>query len=218
MFFYYLAALTTSCQVYPSEYAYHDNSVTRVESASANCGSYPRGILPAGVHPKHYIHCVGVQLRLSDSDFGPEQYSSSDYYVWRAGTRNQQLLFIFPTRVTLTTITLHYYSDSVQGLSRLRFFAVTDDFNVWDAVYAFAISGSAIVAAVPPGREPVGRRSVSFSVNFNTKKVVMYVIRSDFQFAVSEVEFFTCNSKLVCLLYTSPSPRDATLARMPSSA
>ena len=27
-----------------------------------------------------------------------------------------------------------------------------------------------------------------------------------------------CNSTYTCLLYTSPSPRDATLSRMPSSA
>ena len=30
-------AFATSCQVYPSEYAYYDDSVTRTESASANC-------------------------------------------------------------------------------------------------------------------------------------------------------------------------------------
>ena len=34
------------------------------------------------------------------------------------------------------------------------------------------------------------------------------------------IEFMTWNFSLVaiCLLYTSPSPRDATLSRMPSSA
>ena len=34
-------ALATSCQVYPSEYAYWDDSVTRAESTSANCRRYP---------------------------------------------------------------------------------------------------------------------------------------------------------------------------------
>ena len=29
---------------------------------------------------------------------------------------------------------------------------------------------------------------------------------------------FSCFEDLLCLLYTSPSPRDATLSRMPSSA
>ena len=29
---------------------------------------------------------------------------------------------------------------------------------------------------------------------------------------------FTSNQAKICLLYTSPSPRDATLSRMPSSA
>ena len=34
----------------------------------------------------------------------------------------------------------------------------------------------------------------------------------DFQTDMTEAEYFSC------LLYTSPSPRDATLSRMPSSA
>ena len=29
---------------------------------------------------------------------------------------------------------------------------------------------------------------------------------------------FNCDHHIACLLYTSPSPRDATLSRMPSSA
>ena len=116
---------TSSCQVYPSEYAYRDDSVSKTESTNSNCRRYP---LPyAG-----YVHCDGRQLKLTDSDFGQEQYRSSDYYVWPAGN-DGQLLFIFPTRVSLTTITLHYYSDSVRGLPRLRFYAAPDDFNVWDA-------------------------------------------------------------------------------------
>ena len=53
------------------------------------------------------INCDGRQLKLADSDLGREQYRSSDYYVWSAGS-DGQLLFIFPTlsRVSLTTITL----------------------------------------------------------------------------------------------------------------
>ena len=36
--------------------------------------------------------------------------------------------------------------------------------------------------------------------------------------AQDSIEEITVTSSYVCLLYTSPSPRDATLARMPSSA
>ena len=37
--------------------------------------------------------------------------------------------------------------------------------------------------------------------------------------ALSEINFFDSSAQLdACLLYTSPSPRDATLSRMPSSA
>jgi hypothetical protein len=171
----------------PSEYAYHHGSVTRAESASANCRRYPDGDLPAGVHPEDYIHCDGTQLKLADSNFGQlQQYRSWDYYVWSADS-DGQLLFIFPTRVSLTTITLHYYSDSVRGLPRLRFYAVPDDFDVWDTLtLGNPYTG---IASVPPGGEPAGRRSVSINVNFNTKKVLMYKFSSSFLFSVSEVEF-----------------------------
>ena len=178
--------------MYPSEYAYRDDSVTRAESAGANCRRYPPGDLPGGARSEDYIHCDGTQLKLTDSNFGQEQYHSTDYYVWSAGSADQ-LLFIFPTRVSLTTITLHYYSDSVRSLPRLRFYAVPDDFDAWDAPTTGTPSVN--VASVPPGGEPVGHRSVSINVNFNTKKVLMYKFSSSFQFVVSEVEFFIVCSK-----------------------
>ena len=70
---------------------------------------------------------------------------------------NGQLLFIFPTAVSLTTITLHYYSDNIRGLPRLRFYAVPDDFDVWDA--PTTSYPHVDVALVPPGGEPAGRRN-----------------------------------------------------------
>ena len=182
-------ALATSCRVYPSEYAYRYDSVTRAESASANCRRYSLiSGLPASIHSTDYTHCDGTQLKLADSNIGQEQYKSSDYYVWPAGS-DRQLLFIFPTSL-LTAITLHYYSDSDRGRPRLRFYAVPDDFSVWDApTLGTPYVG---VASVP---EPAGRRSVSINTNFNTTKVLMYKYSSSFQFAVSEVEFFRCKSK-----------------------
>jgi hypothetical protein len=146
------------------------------------------------VFPEDYIHCDGTQLKLTDSRFGQVQYQPTDNYQWSAGS-DGQLLFIFPTRVSLTTITLHYYSDSVQGRPRLRFYAVPDDFDIWDTL----TSGNRYVgiASVPPGGEPAGRTSVSISatVYFNTNKVLMYKYSSSFQLAVSEVQFFTRSSK-----------------------
>ena len=93
----------------------------------------------------------------------------------------------------MTTITLHYYSDSDRGLPKLRFYAVPDDFAVWDATTTSYTSVD--VASVPPGGEPAGHRNVGINVNFNTKKVLMYKYSSNFVFAVSEVEFFFCNSE-----------------------
>ena len=174
--------------MYPSEYAYRHDSVWRTESDSANCDRYPATDGDMGIV---YTHCDGEQLKLSDSDRGSNtKYTVTSYYVWSTGT-NGQLLFIFPTRVSLTTITLHYYNDSVQGLPRLRFYAVPNDFDVWDPP---STSYPRVdVTSVPPGGEPAGHRNnVSLSVNFNTKKVLMYKYSSTFQFAVSEVQFFQC--------------------------
>ena len=81
----------------------------------------------------------------------------TDYYVWIKSSKSGELLFIFPTRISLITITLHYYGDSVQGLPRLIFHAVPDDFDVWDVP---ATSYPHVdVAEVRPGGEPAGRRN-----------------------------------------------------------
>ena len=122
------------------------------------CTQYPTSLTQPGTSPEDYFHCGGTRLKLTDSNIGSEQYTSIDYYVWPAETRSQ-LLFIFPTRVHLTTITLHYYSDSIRGLPRLRFYAVPNDFDVWDA--PILTYSHVDVAAVPPDEEPAGRRNVS---------------------------------------------------------
>ena len=178
--------------MHPSEYAYWDYTVTRAESASANCRRYPPSDSDMG---QVYIHCDGDQLKLSDSDRGYRsntEYTATSYYVWSAGSA-EQVLFIFPTRVSLTTITLHYYSDSVRGRPRLRFYAVRNDFDIWDAP---TLGSSYVgVASIPPGGEPAGHRNASININFNTKKILIYKFSSSFQFAVSEVEFFRCNGE-----------------------
>ena len=155
---------------------------------SGNCRNYPSGNAEQSIHPEDYIHCNGTQLRLTYSDIGSEQYTSSDYYVWSAGSGNTQLLFTFPTRVNLTTITLHYYSDSVRGLPRLRFWAVPDDFDVWAA--PTASYGYVEVAAVPPDEEPAGINNVSVCSKIVTMKMLLYKFSSDYSFALSKVEFF----------------------------
>ncbi len=106
---------------------------------------------------------------------------------------------IFPTRISLTTITLHYYSDSNRGLPRRRFCTVPDNFEVWHA--PTTSYPHVDVAAVTPGGEPAGRRSVSIITNnyFNTSKVLMFKYSSSFQFTLSEVEFFTSNCTCTCI-------------------
>ena len=190
------------CQVYPSEYAYRHGSVTAFEPSSAKCRQYLPGNLQSGDHPEHFIHCDGTQLKLADSTFGQVQYRNRDYYVWSDGS-DGQLLFIFPATVSLTTITLHYYCDNLRGLPRLRFYAVPDNFNVWDAL----TTGIPLVdvAAIPPGRETAGRRNISKTVNFNTTKVLMYKHSSTFKFEVSEAQFFNCSCKLLSNIHPVPN-------------
>jgi hypothetical protein len=165
-----------------SEYAYRNDSVTRAESVRANCRRYPSR--------DTYIHCDGEQLTLSDSDRGSNmEYTATSYYEWSVGSA-EQLLFMFPTKVSLTTITLHYYSDSVRGRPRLRFYDVPDNFNAWDMPSNAPFIG---IASIPSGGEPAGSRNITVKViaNFNTTKVLMSKLSSDLQFAASEVEFFT---------------------------
>ena len=138
-------------------------------------------------------------LRLTDSDFGSDQYTISDYFdiVWPAGS-GCQLLFIFPARVNLTTITLHYYSDSSRGLPRLRFWAVPDDFDIWDVPTTYTHYSYVYVATVPPGEESPHLRNISINIiKVTTKKVLLVKFSSTYAFAMSEVEFFTraCTSK-----------------------
>ena len=115
--------------------------------------------------------------------------------MWNADIRSQ-LLFIFPTRANLATITLHYYNDNDRGLPRLRFYAVPDDFDVWDAPAASYYHGE--VAAVPQDEWPAGRRNVSvyFDLGITLTKLLMMKFRSTLSFAVNEVEFFNHCCKL----------------------
>ena len=193
---FFSTASASSCQVYPSEYAYHRDSVYRTERGSANCMNYKSGLVITD-YSENYIHCDGTPLRLTDSDIGLEPYTTSDYYVWPAKSSSSQLLFIFPTRVNLTTITLHYYHTSVRGLPRLRFWSVPIDFDVWDASHpSYSYMD---VAAVPPDGELAGQRNINirFNIPIVTTKLLLVKFGSSFPFALSEVEFSICSSQQV---------------------
>ena len=185
--------LPTKCQANLSKYAYHMDSVITNEGPPT-CKAYNSG-LKQNVVTENYIICDGSTLRLTDSDLGSEQYTADKYYLWTTSSSNRHLLYIFPKRVNLTTITLHYYSDNTRGLPRLRFFAVPDDFEVWDALVSSYVRID--VAEMPPDSESSGQRNIIITYNMNTMKVVMSVDEPDFQFAVSEVEFSVCSSKLI---------------------
>ena len=179
---------------------YHSRFITATERATAMCTI--ETVTVAG-SPENYKYCYsnGTQPRLTDSELGPEKsINYSLYYEWNRETT--QLLFIFSTRVNLTTITLHYYSGSQNnGLPTLMLFAVPDNFYVWNNA-TFGNHTSVRVTAEPPADSGSrGRRNVSVNVNFNTKKVLMVKERSGFNFAVSEVEFCTrCSGKMIRII------------------
>ena len=151
--------------------------------------------------PERYTHCNGTQLRLTDSELGPDKsINNSLYYQWGKGTT--QLLFIFSTRVNLTTITLHYYSGGQNnGLPPLMlYYAVPDNFYVWNNATFGNYTFVRVTAGPPADSGSRGRTNVSVNVNFNTKKVLMVKDRSNFMFAISEVEYFTrCNGKMMSM-------------------
>ena len=187
--------LGVSCKVEPTQYSYKNTSVIRPNSE--NCIKYGWNDNNGdNVDATQYIHCQGNKL-LTDSNIGPSQLTSwTPLYVWTSST-SQRILFVLPASISLTMMTLHYYSGYYQsshraGLPRMKFYAVPDDFDVWDAVANSAFS--VVVSAVSPEEQrPAGRRSVSISFNSNTMKVLMVKFNSDFHLALSEVEFFTCH-------------------------
>ena len=186
----FFCALANSCQVYPSEYAYHEYSVMKNEGQGVSCVMYQSSQNSA---PRGYIHCSGTQLKLADSDLGPEIYNKSHCYVW-TGDARRQILFIFPIQHNLTAITLYYYSDSYRGLPGLKIFKVPEEFDIWDA--PTAVHRFVEVTAIQPG-EPASRSNLNIDFNFNTRKVLMHKFGNEmFPFAVSEVQFFTCIGKL----------------------
>ena len=158
------------------------------------CSLYQSG-LDENTGTEMYINCKGTSLRLTDSDTGLDQYEIEDYYyVAHSGTTYVavQLLFIFPTTVSLTNIKLHYYTDHVQGLPALKFYSVPDNFNVWAA--PTSSHSYVAVSAIPPNEDSVGRKYVNVNCNFHTKRVLLRFL-NNIAFAVSKVQFSTCNRK-----------------------
>ena len=67
---------------------------------------------------------------------------------------------------------------------------------------------------VRTGTKIIKSRTIATSVLNRTEYVKMCM----FQFMISNADWSARKGHNTCLLYTSPSPRDATLSRMPSSA
>ena len=64
----------------------------------------------------------------------------------------------------------------------------------------------------------INNKPVAGLINAPSKKRMFYSYGEGNAFELSDGKITKLNEKDTCLLYTSPSPRDATLSRMPSSA
>lgn len=188
-----------TCQVCPSAYAYHKDFVSGTENNNANCRSY-MGQHTQTARTEDYVYCNGTNLKLCDSLTGSaEHYNHQEYYEWTDETRNTQMLFKFSNTVNLIKITLHYYSDATRGLPQLRFWNVQNEFAIWESPPS---SNSHVkVDEMRPDNLQPGKRNISITFVFNTSNVLIIKSGSDFQLAVSEVEFFTCSSEfqLLCV-------------------
>ena len=78
-------------------------------------------------------------------------------------------------------------------------------------------TGTVVLENKPDIKEPPMYQVVLLNDDFTPMEFVVYILQSIFGY---EHERSTQIMLAVhtCLLYTSPSPRDATLSRMPSSA
>ena len=118
---------------------------------------------------KHAVLCLSINTKLSDSDRGSNtEYTPTSYYMWNTRS-HEQLLFIFPTKVSLTTIKVHYYSDRVRGRPRLRLYAVPDDIDVWNLLPISAPIFVGPDTSIPPGGEPKGVNTSHSNPSPNSK-------------------------------------------------
>ena len=79
---------------------------------------------------------------------------------------------------------------------------------------AISVENRAVIVAPPgAGKTTIVPLSLLESPNVNGQIIILEPRRLAARAAASQMA-----SLLSCLLYTSPSPRDATLSRMPSSA
>ena len=108
---------------------------------------------------------------------------------------------------------IHLYINSPGG-------SVTAGLSIYDTmqfikpdVSTLCIGQAASMGAVLLSGGAAGKRQA-----LPNSRVMIHQVLGGFQGQASDIEIHTQEILSICLLYTSPSPRDATLSRMPSSA
>ena len=90
---------------------------------------------------------------------------------------------------------------------------------IWEAVLVLVGVASSVVELIVPNRCAIGAIAGVITVIVFVSILIVRII--NLTFVVGVLNMSLINFKffiILCLLYTSPSPRDATLSRMPSSA
>ena len=123
---------------------------------------------------------------LTDSNAGGNTSNTQDYLVWNSTNRFSRLLFTFPTKIVLRTITLYYFvgRGSATANPRLEFLAVPDDFTLGGTT---PDSTSLLSATLS---EAGSSANVSLCPTMMSKLLVTKN-NEDYRFGLSEVEFFT---------------------------
>ena len=145
------------------------------------------------------MDCVTPAL-LTDGQYGPNNYSSSEHYYIAQDGESYQILFIFPNIEIVRYIMLYYYSNVTgnQSLPRVSVYIVDDDFNVWDNPTKSRIN------EVGPASNPsnAGLKQENITVNSASRKWLLRFHQLEHQFYLSEVAFFSCTPGMP--LDTSP--------------
>ena len=151
------------------------------------------------------MDCVTPAL-LTDGQYGPDNYSSTEHYYIAQDGRSFQILFTFPDTKIVKDIVLYYYSNVTgnQSLPRVAVYIVNDDFNVWDNPTKSWIN------EVGPSNAPTtqaGLRQEKITVNSASRKWLLRFHQLEHQFYLSEVAFFSCTLGMSAYKFASSSSK-----------
>lgn len=184
----------SACQslLTPSSYAYRtDALLNSVVDDTLNCRESELGIM--------YTNC-SHPIILTDSLLGPAQFNvadSSPYYHWNKENPRNQILFTFPTSVSVSVLQLYFYTDKDNGIAlpKTRLSLVNDSFQVSDTIDESTTSSFTIDAVIGGDGENrltnVSRRLTGQFQRMTTQVLLRIEGDKVYALALSEIKFCT---------------------------